>query len=132
MEQTTKQKGEISESQVLAALMRVGYPVLVPFGDNQRYDLVFDDGESLRKVQVKTGRVRAGAIRFNCASWQRDTKVKSTYVDQVDFFGVYCPETQHCYLVPIEDCPSSEMSLRIVASLSGQVQGTNLAEKYII
>lgn len=106
--------------------------MLVPFGDNQRYDMVFDDGESLRKVQVKTGRVRAGAVRFSCASWQRDTKVKSTYVNQVDFFGVYCPETKQCYLVPIEDCPSNEMSLRIVASLSGQVQGTNLAEKYII
>ena len=132
MEQTTKQKGEISESQVLAALMRAGYPVLVPFGDNQRYDLVFDDGEALRRVQVKTGRLRAGSIRFNCASWQRDSKVKSTYVNQTDYFGVYCPDTCECYLIPIHDCPSNEMSLRITPTISGQIRGTNLAEKYRI
>ena len=43
-----------------AALIEAGYAVSKPFGENQRYDLVIDDGETLARVQVKTGRLRNG------------------------------------------------------------------------
>jgi PD-(D/E)XK endonuclease len=48
----------------MLALHDVGFAVLLPFGENTRYDLVVDDGAELRRVQCKTGRLYKGAIRF--------------------------------------------------------------------
>jgi hypothetical protein len=54
-----------TEAAILAELVRRGYQVLVPFGTNQRYDLVLDmDGKFVR-VQGKTGRLRSGVISFS-------------------------------------------------------------------
>ena len=36
-------------------LREMGYSLLVPFGENTRYDLVVDDGSQLWRVQCKTG-----------------------------------------------------------------------------
>ena len=53
-----------TEAAILAELVQRGYQVLVPFGVNQRYDLVLDiEGEFVR-AQCKTGRLRDGVIRF--------------------------------------------------------------------
>ena len=46
------------------ALRLEGYAILVPFGENTRYDLVIDDGRQMRRVQCKTGRLRDGAVVF--------------------------------------------------------------------
>ncbi len=62
---------------VLGALMRAGYFVSIPFGENHRYDLIAGKDNALYRVQVKTGRLRKGAILFACYSMQ---PVKSTYV----------------------------------------------------
>jgi len=52
----------------MLALREAGFAVLVPFGENTRYDLVIDDGERLARVQCKTGRLRSGAIVFKVCS----------------------------------------------------------------
>lgn len=38
----TKSIGEITEAVVLAEFLKAGFPVLLPFGDNQRYDAVVE------------------------------------------------------------------------------------------
>ena len=45
--------------------------MLIPFGDNQRYDLVVEREGNFVRVQCKTGRVRKeGQILFNtCSSY---------------------------------------------------------------
>ena len=50
------------------ALRPAGFDILLPFGENTRYDLVTDDGSRLRRVQCKTGRLRDGAVRFPTCS----------------------------------------------------------------
>jgi PD-(D/E)XK endonuclease len=52
----------------MTALHEGGFTVLVPFGENLRYDLAIDNGSRLARVQCKTGRLRAGAIRSNVCS----------------------------------------------------------------
>ena len=58
---------------MLAQLIDRGYRVLLPFGVNQRYDLVVDNDGELLKAQIKTGRLRNGVIEFKAQS------VRSTY-----------------------------------------------------
>jgi PD-(D/E)XK endonuclease len=46
-----KAKGDRSTLAIMLALQEVGYEVLLPFGENTRYDLVIDDGMTLKRVQ---------------------------------------------------------------------------------
>jgi hypothetical protein len=104
-----KDIGDRTTLAVMLALRDLGLGVLVPFGENTRYDLVIDDGTSLSKVQCKTGRLRNGAVRWSvCSNYahHRNPRVaQRDYQGEVDFFGVYCPETEGVYLIPIAELP---------------------------
>src|SRR4051794_37999912 len=72
--------GDRSALAVMYALRARGYDLLVPFGENTRYDLVVDDGDSLAKVQCKTGRIRNGAIAFKvCSSYAHHPNPKGLF-----------------------------------------------------
>lgn len=124
--------GENSEAQVLAALLRAEEVVLLPFGDSQRYDFVLDRRGVFWRLQVKTGRLRQGAVRFATASSgsTTDHRTRQTYKGAADFFAVYCPETDKVYLVPVEECGGCEHALRIEPARNGQRRGTRLAAEY--
>ena len=84
-----------TEAAVLGRLVKVGYRVLVPFGVNQRYDLVIDvDGQFVR-AQCKTGRMRNGVITFNTRSVRTNTRrtIFREYQGEADVFLVYCGAT---------------------------------------
>jgi hypothetical protein len=129
--------GERSQLAVMVALDRAGYPVFVPFGENLRYDLVIDEGHKLSRVQCKTGRLLAGAVRFRaCSSYAHHLNpkvIKRDYLGEIDHFGVYCVETQDVYLVPIESAQvRRECSLRVDPSRNGQKLGIRQAADYLI
>src|SRR5215467_12197444 len=83
--------GHRTEAAILAELVKRGYRVLLPFGVNQRYDLVLDCEGQLRKVQCKAGRLRDGAVQFSSQSVQSNTQGTRTrgYAGEVDLFMVY-------------------------------------------
>src|SRR4051794_5884579 len=88
--------GTRTEAAILGELSRLGYAVLVPFGVNQRYDLVLDvDGEFIR-VQCKTGRLRNGVVIFPTRSIRTNTReiLKRCYFGEVELFLVYCPDNR--------------------------------------
>jgi hypothetical protein len=118
----------------MLALREAGFAISVPFGENTRYDLVLDDGEQLSRVQCKTGRLRQGAITFKTASsYYHHPNEKPTqrhYRGQVDYFAVYCRETDGVYLIPIDGLPDEEASLRVTSPLNGQRKRIRLARDY--
>jgi PD-(D/E)XK endonuclease len=121
----------------MLALDDAGYAVFVPYGENTRADLVIDKGSRLARVQCKTGRLQSGAVRFRaCSSYAHHPNpkiLKRDYLDEIDYFGVYCPETYGVYLVPI-DCAQvrRECALRVDPSRNGQKQGIRAAADYEI
>jgi hypothetical protein len=130
---TPKEQGEISEAVVLAALMKKGKLPLLPFGDNQRYDIVIDEGSRFDRIQVKTGRLRNGVIVFAAASRiGRYQQERRGYKGQADYFAVYCPETEKVYLVPVNDVGETEVSLRIEPTKNGQSKTVRWAKDYEI
>src|SRR5947209_7052634 len=64
----TKDVGIRTEAQVMRALLDTKGYVLLPYGENQRYDMVFVEEGRFCRVQCKTGRLRRGAVVFNTAS----------------------------------------------------------------
>ena len=129
--------GDRSAMVAMLALNDAGYTVSIPFGENARYDFIIDDGTRPARVQCKTGRLRLGAVRFNVCSCYghhlRPGQSRRDYRDDVDYFVVYCPETDHVYLVPIEDLPiSTQAALRVDPPLNGQRLRIRFADDYKI
>ncbi len=124
--------GHRSEAAILAQLVSRGYHVLLPFGVNQRYDLVLESNGRFLKVQCKTGRLRNGAIRFRSVSVQSNmnrTRVRN-YAGEVDFFAVYCPENTRVYLVPVDDVSPNINYLRVDPARNNQSKRVRWARDY--
>jgi hypothetical protein len=113
MDTNTKGRGDVAEAAVIAALVRSGKRVLLPFGENSRYDLVVDEGGRFIRIQVKSGRLREGIVRCNARSYYRGG-TKRTYHDDVDYIGVYCHDNDSVYLVPMADVPNDTGFLRVI------------------
>jgi hypothetical protein len=111
----TREIGNLSEAKILAALVKAGYLVSLPFGNGHKYDFVVEDDESLYRVQCKTGRVRNGSLLFNSYSQSGNGKTKQGYQGLADLFAVLNPETDHVYLVPVGDVGACGVCLRLVA-----------------
>ena len=132
-----KDIGDTTTLAVMFALRRRGLSILVPFGENTRYDLAIDDGTRLLRVQCKTGRLRDGAVRFKvCSSYAHhpNPSVRNrNYRGQVDAFAVYCPETGDVYLIPIKDIANNWTgSLRVEWPRNGQRMGVRFAADYLV
>jgi PD-(D/E)XK endonuclease len=118
----TKRVGDASEACVLAALVKAGYSVLLPFGENHRYDLVIDDGRRLQRVQVKTGRLRRGVVAYSCSSshTHRGGVAARPYFGQADVIAVYCPQNGKVYLVPEHEFVATRAHLRLADPQNNQ------------
>jgi hypothetical protein len=132
-----KAVGDKSTLAIMFALRLEGYAVLVPFGENTRYDLVVDDDKRPRKVQCKTGCLSNGCVVFRTASTYAhdpNPKVRTrNYQGEIDEFAVYCPQLGSVYLIPIEDVMTGyRASLRIDPSRNGQHKNIRLASTYEI
>lgn len=112
--------GNEGEAMVLAALVRRGFQVLVPFGEGQPYDLVvhLGAGEFLR-VQCKTAWPRRGCLIFKSYSTDHGRGPQS-YVGLADIFGVYFPPESSVYLVPVAAVARCEGRLRLEPARNNQ------------
>jgi hypothetical protein len=88
----TSHIGEISRTQIIAALARRRKRLLIPLADHLRYDLVIDDEGMFLRVQCKTGRLINGAVRFLTCSIDSRNKmgitIRRSYLGEIEFFGV--------------------------------------------
>lgn len=133
-----KDIGDRTTAHVLARLSD-HYPyVYVPWGENTRTDLLVEteDGEFIR-IQCKTARLRQGAVRFpTCSITYHHPNNRGTdyyrhdYRGQADFFGVYCPETDGVYLVPVDEVPLTAAALRVTPTRNNQEIGVRWAKDY--
>jgi PD-(D/E)XK endonuclease len=132
-----KDVGDRSTLAIILALRQVGYGILLPFGENTRYDLAIERDRELFLVQCKTGRLEAGAVRFKTASSYYHHASPRTpakhYRGQIDFFAVYCAETGGVYLVPTDDVDAStRAALRIDPPRNNQRERIRFAADYEI
>ena len=106
----SKKQGDIGVGEAIAFFIKRGQTVLFPLSDSERYDLAFDDGVKLNKVQVRTTacksphgiyvvhlRVMGGNQSFHTSQEFDNTKV--------DFLFVLT-DTANKYLIPSVDIPS--------------------------
>ncbi len=99
------QKGAIAELKVATAATCLGVPVLRPMTEHGRYDLAFEVGGRVLRVQCKWAGVRGGVVVVNLrTSYLTKTReVRAAYgADEIDAVAAYCEDLDRCYLLPIE------------------------------
>lgn len=60
----TKQKGDIAEAYVLYLLKQNGFNVFIPWGEDNRYDLIVEKNGLFKRVQVKYVSSRNGVLEI--------------------------------------------------------------------
>src|SRR5205085_1552655 len=130
-----KDIGDRSTLAIILALREAGYRVLLPFGENTRYDLAIEADGVLQRVQCKTGHLENGAVFFRTSSSYYHHPNPSVpakhYLGQVDCFAVYCRATSGVYLVPIADLsPQWQGALRIDPPRNNQRRRVRFAAGY--
>lgn len=121
--------GAQTELAVASALHRGGFRVYVPFfSPHNRVDLVYEDGERrLVRVQCKTSRLVKGVLSFRVCS--NTASVYQDYRGEIDEFGVYAPELDEVFLVPVEHVATRGCHLRIEPTANGQAAGVRWANQ---
>ena len=89
----SKDKGNLGQALALAEFIKYNIPVAIPFGDNNRYDLIADFNGKLNRIQIKycNQQTENNSIICPCSSSTNHTTNKhyTTYVNDVDYFVFY-------------------------------------------
>jgi PD-(D/E)XK endonuclease len=126
----TKATGEITEAVVLAEFLKAGFPVLLPFGENQRYDMVVEVGGRFLRVQVKTASPcgdKGACLRFHATSHDGH-RARQGYRGQADVFAAFAPSTGQVYVLPVDDVPETDVWLRLTPARNGQRNRVRMAQ----
>ena len=128
----SKYKGNITELECMLAFMKLGYNVLTPYGDCERYDFVVDINDKLYKIQSKTSSSDddGASFKFSCRSCNRKDGaiVHHTYTkEEIDYFVTIFDRI--VYLIPVEECGGNKR-LRLQPTKNGQVKGITWAKDY--
>lgn len=123
---TNKQRGNAGLSYAIAYFGCNGYTVSVPLNDTQDYDLVVDDGVSLKKVQVKaTSQIDRGeyVVSLRSCGGTKGVAYKNVKDTDIDLLFVLC-SNMDAYLIPKDVLTqSSELKLKQVTAKRNQYQG---------
>ncbi len=124
--------GNTGEAMVLAALVRRGFDVLVPFGEGLAYDLAVDlEGKCFLRIQCKTAWPQRGCLVFNSRTTDHG-RGRQSYRGLADIFGVYFPPSGSVYLVPIDAVAEFAGRLRLKPTLNNQIKGVRFAVEFEI
>jgi hypothetical protein len=136
MRRDTKRIGTLSEAAVIYRFAQLGFRVSIPFGENSPYDLIIESPDSrLFRIEVKTGRIRSGVLKFSAVSTHHHRGRPATRYDgKIDAFAVYSPSDGQCYLIGIDDVSvrSDHGYLRIDPARNNMRRGIHWARAYLL
>ena len=128
----SKYTGNITELTVMTSFAKLGYNILIPYGDCERYDFVVDCKGRFIRIQCKTSSGAKDGSSFNFSGRSSNRSggkiIHHQYTkNEIDYFATSFGEK--CYLVPVEECGSTKR-LRLFSTKNAQLQGVSWAKDY--
>ena len=131
----TKSIDNIGEAKALCKFVELGIPVYLPFGDNERSDLIAEFNGKLNRIQVKTSiKAEDGKMIFDLTSStiHRSNGVRHKYSkEEIDYFVCYNIARDKLFLVPTTE-PRSTITIRYEKPKNNQTNGIHYEEEYLI
>ena len=112
----SKGRGCVVEVETMLAFIRLGYPVLIPYGDKERYDYAVEVNGRFVRIQAKssTSRTNGATFEFDVRStiykggkWQHEQYTNN----EIDYFATSF--NGQCYLFPV-GVYTSKVKLRLL------------------
>ena len=109
----TKSKGNKAEGVIIAEFIKRGYPVSLPFGDNEPYDMIADFDGTLKKIQIKHGKTSNGCVVADIRKRIGSKRIKyESYYDKVDYIAIWCEELDKVYIISGDMLKKTTITLR--------------------
>jgi hypothetical protein len=131
---TTDQKGAAAELAIAHKAADLGVGVLKPLTGGERYDLIFETGSRLYRVQCKYARLHGDTVVVRCYSTRRareGLRKRTYHADEVDLIAAYCPELDRCFVACVDQFDGrTQLDLRVRPSRNNQQRGINWADDF--
>jgi hypothetical protein len=135
-----KTKGDMAELIVAADLVKRGFRVAFPFGEDCDFDLLFwrPPEPTLERVQVKYTESDGSVVHVRCHSQSltngRVRAVKRYTAEMIEWLAVYDATTDGIFYIPSEELGPgrSRIHLRLVPSRNNQQLGVRMADAYLV
>jgi prevent-host-death family protein len=131
----TNHKGNVAEMVIATEAMKLGVAVMKPLGEHTRYDLIFDVGCVLLRVQCKWAPLRGDVVCVNLTSVRYTSggrQIRKPYrASEVDAVAVYYEALDECYLLTAKTFDGMRaLHLRVAPAKNGQRAQLNWASDY--
>jgi len=125
-------KGDLSEAMVTAAFIAKGHCVSRPLDTTCPYDLVAEMTGKLKRIQIKTGRVRNGVVLFNTSRNPNGYDRRNYLKCKIHYFAVFVQKLNRVFLIPYADIKHLKggASLRLKRPKNGQSDKIRFAKQY--
>ena len=133
-----KRKGDLAELMVAADLVRQGYRVAFPYGEDWDADLLVERGGRFERVQVKYTTARNGIVEIRSRSHSltggRVRRTKYYTAETIEWLAAYEPTTRQCLYVPAAELGEgrSTITLRLAPTRNNQRSGIRMAAGYLV
>jgi PD-(D/E)XK endonuclease len=128
------QKGNIAEAAIALRAIRLGFDVFKPLNGGVRYDLLFDTGSRMLRVQCKWARREGNVLLVRCFSCRRapeGQRRRSYSEDEIDAIAAYHDELDRCYFIPVSRIAGRrQIQLRLAPTNNNQRLGLNWAHLF--
>ena len=136
MEFNPNHRGNVAELKIAAAAAELGIPVLAPLTEHERYDLVFEMGGRLLRIQCKSASRKGDVVVVRLVTNRRGPNgfIRGYYTDdEIDAVAVYCPELDECYFLTMDYIAGmSGLHLRLAPPRNGQRAGLHYAADHTL
>lgn len=126
----TKQKGEIAEAFVTYLLKQHGFNVLIPWGEDNKYDLVSEKNGIFKRIQVKYSTPKNGTVEVRIRSCNNYNIIHYSPKD-IDIIAVYSSNQRKVYFIPLKGIKNRSIcKLRLVPTKNKQKKYVVMASNY--
>lgn len=130
----TKRYGNIGEAIAISSFVKYGIPIYLPFGDNEKSDLIAEFNGELNKIQVKTSiKAENGKMTFDltsCTNHRNNGNRHKYTTDEIDYFFCYNVERDKSFLIKVSDKVAT-LCIRYELPKNGQTKNIHMENDYI-
>ena len=122
---------------IAADLIRRGYRIAIPYGEDSNFDLILCRDDRLERVQCKYTRSNGIVITVRTRSHSltngRVRATKRYTAAMIEWLAVYDATTERCYYVPATELGEgmTMMHLRLVPTRNNQLRRVRFASSYL-